>query len=179
MDRAGAEGGYNFKNYTDLANLILDRDKSNKSAEAANKRDQADRFQAFVSAYETRIKGMAGLAKLDLSSDTRFYDFTIFMEERYYKAISEGKDPRSLLNPRSEDFILKDEDKFAFSFQEQMSLIGKQLKPSQEQSLSDIAPPQKPAGMSIEDWMNSDTYKNYFQSQDWQTYKSKQPELTE
>lgn len=179
MDRAGAEGGYNFKNYTDLANLILDRDKSNKSAEAANKRDQADRFQAFVSAYETRIKGMAGLAKLDLSSDTRFYDFTIFMEDRYYKAISEGKDPRNLLNPRSEDFILKDEDKFAFSFQEQMKLIGKQLKPSQEQSLSDIAPPQKPAGMSVQDWVNSDTYKNYFQSQDWQIYRSKQPELTE
>ena len=177
MDRAGVEGGYTFDRYTKLANLILDRDKSNKSEDAANKRDQADRFQKFVSAYEQRIKGIAGLAKLDQGADTRYYDFTVFMEDRYYKAIAEGKDARDLLNPRSPDFILKDEDKFAFSFQEQMQLIGKQLKPELEGSLSDIAPPQKPAGMSIEDWINSDTYKDYFSSQNWQIYQSKQPEV--
>lgn len=167
--------GYNYPDYNQLAALVDDQDKASQSVDRQEKVLQAKAFQAFLSGYENKIKGYSGLSKLDMSADIRMYDFTKYMEKRFYKAIEEGKDYRDLLDPRHPDFLIAEPDKFALSFDEQVKLIGEQLK-SEKPQLSEISPPQKPEGMPVDVWMNSKTYNDYYSSQDWQLYKSLVPE---
>ena len=175
IDRAGAENGLSFDDYSEFANLILDRDKANSSADAAQRKEENDALQRFFTANKERIMGYSGLKQLDLSSESRYYDFEIYMGKRFKKAIEAGKDYQDLLDPRSPDYILKEPDKFALSFKEQIKLVGQQMQ-SDQPELSDIAPPQKqPNETPAQFLIRSDAY---YKSEDWTLYQSLLPQET-
>lgn len=169
IDRGGETDGLSQSDYDELSELVLGREKANKTEEAQLNKDAMDALQAFLEANESRIMGYKGLKALDLSSDQRFYDFSIFMQKRFKKQISEGKDYNDLLNPRSPDYILKEPDKFALSFQEQIKLVGEQMRQDQPE-LSEISPPKKLAGETVAQY--EARTKEYYDSQDWQLYQS-------
>lgn len=176
IDRAGATDGYNFDDYTELADLILDMEKATQSKQSAMKVVQENAFNDFLRGNEQRIKGYSGLQKLDLSTDQRFYDFSMYMRRQYQKQLEEGKDYIDLLDPRSPDYILKEPQKFALSYREQLKLIGSQMK-SETPELSAIAPPQRRQGESPEQFLARE--QAYFASEDWPLYLSLRPQETE
>ena len=120
-------------------------------------------FQKFVAGYKDVIIGNPAFAKLSLQSDARFYDFTVQMEQRFLQGVAEGKDPRSLLNPRSDDFIIRSNENWTPSQAELMAEIAaslaEQTTVADEAAAQEFAPPARPAGMSIQDYMNSDDYQ--------------------
>ena len=122
-------------------------------------------FQKFVAGYKDIIIGNPAFAKLSLQSGARYYDFTVQMEQRFLQGVAEGKDPRSLLNPRSDDFIIRSNENWTPSQAELMGEIAaslaEQTTVADEAAAQEFAPPARPAGMSIQDYMNSDDYQQW------------------
>ena len=173
IDRAGAQNGLSFTDYGEFANLILDRDKVNSSAESAERKTAQDALQDFLVANRDRIMGMSGLKSLDMNSGGRYYDFSIVMQKRFNKELDAGKDYQDLLDPRSPDYILKEPDKFALSFPEQIKLIGQQMKQEQPE-LSEIGPPTKRPDESAQQFL--ERAEAYYKTPEWQLYQSLKPQ---
>ena len=167
MERAGEiENGLGFKDYDELQKLLNTREKASESSEAAVDAQNDKIFNNWLKSNEDLIKGNKSLQSLDIGAEGRFYEFEVIMNERYRKAIQDGKNPRDLVDPRHPDYIFKDPEKFALTFREQIETITNSYKePELEdgQIPADLEPPQKPADMSMDDWVNSDTYKDYYE----------------
>lgn len=122
-------------------------------------------FQKFVAGYKDIIIGNPAFAKLSLQSGARYYDFTVQMEQRFLQGVAEGKDPRSLLNPRSDDFIIRSNENWTPSQAELMAEIAASL--AEQTTVADVqaaqafAPPQAPPGVSPTDWISSDEYQEW------------------
>lgn len=122
-------------------------------------------FQKFVAGYKDIIIGNPAFAKLSLQSGARYYDFTVQMEQRFLQGVAEGKDPRSLLNPRSNDFIIRSSENWTPSQAELMAEIAaslaEQSTQADVQAAQAFAPPQAPPGVSPTDWILSDEYQQW------------------
>jgi len=129
------------------------------------------RFQAFLKGNKSLIVGSGAFARMNPKGEEDFYDFQVQMRGRYQFGLSKGLTPDQLLNPRSPNYILKEDDAYRKSNKDILKSISDYYKPVQELQLSDLAPPQKPANMSVEEWINSETYLNYETSGKFKKYK--------
>lgn len=122
-------------------------------------------FQTFVAGYKDLIIGNPAFAKLSLQSDARFYDFTVQMEQRFLQGVAEGKDARSLLNPRSPDFIIRANERWTPKDAELMAEIAESMREQTAQidvqAAQEFAPPPKPQGISAEEYIRSDEYQQW------------------
>ena len=129
------------------------------------------RFQAFLKGNKSLIVGSGAFARMNPKGEEDFYDFQVQMRGRYNFGLSKGLTPDQLLDPRSPNYILKEDDAYRKSNKDILKSISDYYRPIQELQLSDLAPPQKPANMSIEQWINSETYLNYKTSGKFKKYK--------
>ena len=129
------------------------------------------RFQAFLKGNKSLIVGSGAFARMNPKGEEDFYDFQVQMRGRYQFGLSKGLTPDQLLNPRSPNYILKEDDAYRKSNKDILKSISDYYKPIQELQISDLAPPQKPANMSIEEWVKSEEYNNYKTSGKFKKYK--------
>ena len=128
-------------------------------------------FQDFLKGNKSLIVGSGAFARMNPKGEEDYYDFQVQMRGRYQFGLSKGLTPEQLLNPRSPNYILKEDDAYRKSNKDILKSISDYYKPIQELQLSDLAPPQKPAGMSVEEWIKSDTYITYKTSNKFKKYK--------
>tara|TARA_B100001093_G_C26855855_1_gene1027375 strand:- start:4189 stop:6039 length:1851 start_codon:yes stop_codon:yes gene_type:complete len=143
----------------------------NISTEAKTMVVAEKRFQDFLKGNKSLIVGSGAFARMNPKGEEDFYDFQVQMRGRYQFGLSKGLTPDQLLNPRSPNYILKEDDAYRKSNKDILKSISDYYKPIQELQLSDLAPPQKPRTMSIEQWINSETYINYKTSGKYKKYK--------
>ena len=152
-------------------NELADKDVASFNTYIEKKRNEADtdenaayirnntRFRKFVEGYKEKIIGNPAFAKLNLNSDSRYYDFTIQMEERFLNAIAEGKEARNLLNPRHPDFIINPDEKWTPTTQELMKEIADSLRTTNQiPNSAQFGPPPRQQGQSSDEYRNSDAY---------------------
>jgi len=121
-------------------------------------------FNKFVDAYKDKIVGNPAFAKLNINSDSRFYDFTKQMEERFLSAIESGKNPNDLLNPRHPDFIISPNENWTPSDAQLLQEITETLRTNNQiPTAQEVGPPPRPEGMSFADYQNTPEY------QEWKT----------
>ena len=130
-----------------------------------------NRFQAFLKGNKSLIVGSGAFARMNPKGEEDFYDFQVQMRGRYQFGLSKGLTPDQLLNPRSPNYILKEDDAYRKSNKDILKSISDYYKPIQELQISDLAPPQKPANMSIEEWVKSEEYNNYKTSGKFKKYQ--------
>lgn len=141
------------------------------SAEAKAMVVAENRFQSFLKGNKSLIVGSGAFARMNPKGEEDFYDFQVQMRGRYQFGLSKGLTPDQLLNPRSPNYILKEDDAYRKSNKDILKSISDYYKPIQELQISDLAPPQKPVNMSIEQWINSETYLNYKTSGKFKKYQ--------
>jgi len=141
------------------------------SAEAKAMVVAENRFQSFLKGNKSLIVGSGAFARMNPKGEEDFYDFQVQMRGRYQFGLSKGLTPDQLLNPRSPNYILKEDDAYRKSNKDILKSISDYYKPVQELQISDLAPPQKPEGMSIDDWVKSEEYNNYRTSGKFKKYK--------
>tara|TARA_E500000318_G_C3568180_1_gene216613 strand:- start:4156 stop:6006 length:1851 start_codon:yes stop_codon:yes gene_type:complete len=130
-----------------------------------------NRFQAFLKGNKSLIVGSGAFARMNPKGEEDFYDFQVQMRGRYQFGLSKGLTPDQLLNPRSPNYILKEDDAYRKSNKDILKSISDYYKPVQELQLSELAPPQKPANMSVEEWIKSKEYNDYKTSGKFKKYK--------
>lgn len=135
-----------------------------------NRQDESDanaqyirnmkRFDDFLTGYKDKIIGNPEFAKLNLNSDSRFYDFSVQMRERYEAGIEAGKNPRDLLNPRHPDFIITPDENWTPTAQELMREIADSLRASEQiPTLEEVGPPRRRPNMSRAEYLESEEYR--------------------
>jgi len=130
-----------------------------------------NRFQAFLKGNKSLIVGSGAFARMNPKGEEDFYDFQVQMRGRYQFGLSKGLTPDQLLNPRSPNYILKEDDAYRKSNKDILKSISDYYKPIQELQISDLAPPKKPKGMSVEEWIKSEEYNNYKTSGKFKKYQ--------
>ena len=141
------------------------------SAEAKAMVVAENRFQSFLKGNKSLIVGSGAFARMNPKGEEDFYDFQVQMRGRYQFGLSKGLTPDQLLNPRSPNYILKEDDAYRKSNKDILKSISDYYKPVQELQISDLAPPKKPEGMSVDDWVKSEEYNNYKTSGKFKKYK--------
>lgn len=129
------------------------------------------RFQEFLKGNKSLIVGSGAFARMNPKGEEDFYDFQVQMRGRYNFGLSKGLTPDQLLDPRSPNYILKEDDAYRKSNKDILKSISDYYKPVQELQISDLAPPQKPENMPIDEWINSETYINYKTSGKFKKYQ--------
>lgn len=135
-----------------------------------NRQDESDanaqyirnmkRFDDFLTGYKDKIIGNPAFAKLNLNSDSRFYDFSVQMRERFEAGIEAGKNPRDLLNPRHPDFIITPDENWTPTTQELMREISDSLKANEQiPTLEQVGPPRRRPNMSRTEYLESEEYR--------------------
>ena len=130
-----------------------------------------NRFQAFLKGNKSLIVGSGAFARMNPKGEEDFYDFQVQMRGRYQFGLSKGLTPDQLLNPRSPNYILKEDDAYRKSNKDILKSLSDYYKPIQELQISDLAPPKKPKGMSVEEWIKSEEYNNYKTSGKFKKYQ--------
>tara|TARA_R110001592_G_scaffold154645_2_gene383804 strand:- start:757 stop:2511 length:1755 start_codon:yes stop_codon:yes gene_type:complete len=70
--------------------------------------NQKTKFQDFLQANKKKVKGVLNqLDKFNPQSDTRFFDFSLVMEEAFLEGLSKGLTVNNLLNSESPNYIAK------------------------------------------------------------------------
>lgn len=141
------------------------------SAEAKAMVVAENRFQSFLKGNKSLIVGSGAFARMNPKGEEDFYDFQVQMRGRYQFGLSKGLTPDQLLNPRSPNYILKEDDAYRKSNKDILKSISDYYQPVQELQISDLAPPQKPEGMSLDDWLKSEEYNNYKTSGKFKKYQ--------
>ena len=141
------------------------------SAEAKAMVVAENRFQSFLKGNKSLIVGSGAFARMNPKGEEDFYDFQVQMRGRYQFGLSKGLTPDQLLNPRSPNYILKEDDAYRKSNKDILKSISDYYQPVQELQISDLAPPKKPEGMSVDDWVKSEEYNNYKTSGKFKKYK--------
>tara|TARA_R100001463_G_scaffold135872_1_gene199957 strand:+ start:464 stop:2227 length:1764 start_codon:yes stop_codon:yes gene_type:complete len=68
--------------------------------------NQKNKFQEFLQANKKKVKGvLSQLDKFNPQSDTRFFDFSLVMEEAFLEGLSKGLTVNDLLNSESPNYI--------------------------------------------------------------------------
>ena len=144
-----------FERYLKAEARVADSDEN-----AARVRNDKS-FNDFVDAYKDKIIGNPAFAKLNLNSDSRFYDFSVQMKKRFDEQIEAGVSPRELLDPRSPKFIIRPDENWTPSAPELMQEIADSLKATNEiPDRQQFAPPPR-GNMSAAEYFASDAYKQW------------------
>lgn len=144
-------------------NYLRQQQNAAQSDEASQTVRNLKLFDDFINGYKDIIIGNPNFAKLSLQSDARFYDFSVQMRKRFFDGIEQGKSPEALLNPRSDDFLILSNERWTPTNQELMAEIAASL--AETATIADVdaaqefAPPPPPAGVSNEDWIQSDEFQ--------------------
>jgi len=132
-----------------------------ESADRAQETRNLQLFNDFVSGYKNVIMGDPVFARLNINSESRFYDFKMQMRERFFRELDAGKEAKDLLNPRSRDFLIRVDEEWTPS----PRLIMEEIKASLDANtdtpkLQDVAPPPR-GNRGVQEYLGSDDYLNW------------------
>jgi hypothetical protein len=129
------------------------------------------RFDTFLTDIEPAIKGGDLLSFTSGPLEKRWYDFTQQMRIRFVEGLEKGISADDLLNPRKPDtYIIRPEENWTPSMQEQMDALTESLSPTPELTLQQVGPPPRQAGQSVVDWMSSQEYIDWQRSDKYPKY---------
>lgn len=154
LDMTGADG-IGHSQAKELYSLIINKNNQDVLF-------QKQIFQEFLNSYKDQILGNPLYQKFNTKSESRFFDFTLLMKEAFDQGIKEGKSPLQLLNSQSDDFILKNIAEFIPSDEQ---LTDELLESMGVNIPEGEGPPQRKPNQSVENWLNSEEYKNWESSQ--------------
>ena len=161
IQRTGGLDGLGFNQFQNLSSLMT----------KTNNKDlifQEQQFQEFLIAYGKQILGSPAFEKYNVKGKGRQFQFNLVMRTAYENGIKEGFAPLDLLSETSPNFIGINLDKFLPSNRQLMEEIAASAKGSEDgsevsldiKSWLDVAP-QKPAGMSKDEWQETKEYKEW------------------
>ena len=101
---------------------------------------------------------------MDPKRDQRFYDFEIQMRVRFEEGLAKGISYIDLLNPRHPNYLVRPDDMFAPTKQQQLQNITEQFKDKLPATLQDVSPPVRLPGQSPQDYLASEVYKTWVTS---------------
>lgn len=90
---------------------------------------------------------------------------------RFVMGLGKGIPAEDLLNPRNENYIIRPDEDFSLSMDEQMESLMESFSPRPELTLDQVKPPQRQPGQSYSDYINSDEYKMWETSEKAKIYK--------
>ena len=157
LELTGGEDGLGTNQTQDFYNLIANRNDTNVILNARY-------FEEFVSANKDNILGNAAFAKLNLKAEPRFFQFKLIMKQRFEEGIKDGKNVFQLLDKTSEHYILKDIVNYIPSKETQINEVKDSMTFKEELDTENL-PPQRKPNQSIAEWLNSDEYKAWENSQ--------------
>lgn len=173
--------------FTFFRNLIKDIQDGPIKSEAKERLEAYKEFDKFVNANKRRVQGV--FAKLDPKADQDFYDFTIQMRRRYTDGLEDylkrkrkgelqpGESYLDLLDERKDKYILKDTDYFFKTAKQGLENVKDAYKSIEDPTLDQLKPPQKPQGMTIQEFKNSKEFKDYITSGKFKLYLEKMQSL--
>ena len=162
LDRFG--DGLSSTDIEHFAGLITSRKNASTSADSKTKTEAFKGFDDFVNGNKQSIMGSAAFRRLDPTSDTRFYDFTVQMRRRFEEGLGAGLYYKNMLDPRHPDYLLKPDDMFAPTKQDQLKNITDSFKDQLPPTLQDVRPPARLPGQSPQDYLASEVYKTWVTS---------------
>jgi len=158
LDRFG--DGLSSIDIEHFAGLITSMKKSSTSLDSNERTKAYQSFATFAKAQETSIKG-SNAFRMDPKRDQRFYDFEIQMRVRFEEGLAKGISYIDLLNPRHPNYLVRPDDMFAPTKQEQLQNITEQFKDKLPPTLDDVKMPTRLPGQSIPDYLESEVYKTW------------------
>ena len=174
--------------FNHFKSLIDSIKKAPTQLESQERLEAYKRFDEFLAANEDRVKGV--FKNMDPTADQTFYDFTVQMRRRYQIGLDDfferkrkgqlrpGESYLDLLDERKKDsYILKDTDAFFTSPKKNLENFSKSIKKNQDLSLEQLKPPQKPEGMTIDEFKKSKAYQEYITSGRYTQYLDKMKAL--
>lgn len=161
LDRFG--DGLSSIDIEHFAGLITSMKKSSTSLDSKERTKAYQAFATFAKAQETSIKG-SNAFRMDPKRDQRFYDFEIQMRVRFEEGLAKGISYIDLLNPRHPNYLVRPDDMFAPTKQEQLQNITEQFKDKLPATLQDVRPPARLPGQSPQDYLASEVYKTWVTS---------------
>ena len=157
LELTGGEDGLGTNQTQDFYNLIANRNNTDVLLNARY-------FEEFVAANKDNILGNAAFAKLNLKAEPRFFQFKLIMKQRFEEGIKDGKNVFQLLDKTSEHYILKDIVNYIPSKETQINEVKDSMTFKEELDTENL-PPQRKPNQSIAEWLNSDEYKAWENSQ--------------
>ena len=161
LDRFG--DGLSSIDIEHFAGLITSMKKSSTSLDSNERTKAYQSFATFAKAQETSIKG-SNAFRMDPKRDQRFYDFEIQMRVRFEEGLAKGISYIDLLNPRHPNYLVRPDDMFAPTKQQQLQNITEQFKDKLPATLQDVSPPVRLPGQSPQDYLASEVYKTWVTS---------------
>ena len=161
LDRFG--DGLSSIDIEHFAGLITSMKKSSTSLDSNERTKAYQSFATFAKAQETSIKGSKAF-RMDPKRDQRFYDFEIQMRVRFEEGLAKGISYIDLLNPRHPNYLVRPDDMFAPTKQQQLQNITEQFKDKLPATLQDVSPPVRLPGQSPQDYLASEVYKTWVTS---------------
>tara|TARA_R100001129_G_scaffold33658_1_gene22778 strand:+ start:639 stop:2519 length:1881 start_codon:yes stop_codon:yes gene_type:complete len=134
------------------------------STEDSKRAKALTRFEDFLQGNKQLVLGNKAYANFDPTGETRFYDFSQQMRIRFTEGLDNGISVDALLNPRDPNYILKDDDYYAPSIEQQLQNIKEGFEQGDSTTLEDVKPPPRQPGQSADEYLNSEEYKLYVTS---------------
>ena len=157
LDRQGIT--ISDQNAEDFEQDLSAKNRSSVSSEDKARTEALRRFDEFLKGNKELVQGNPAFQKFDPTGETRFYDFSQQMRRRFIKGLEEGISVDDLLDPREKEYILKDDDFYAITPQQQLDNIKNAFQKKEEPTLAEVSPPPRPQGMSPSDYLNSEEYQ--------------------
>lgn len=141
-------------------------------------------FANFLDGNKDLILGSKIFRQFDTGGAARFFDFSVQMRKRFDRGLAEGKSAISLLDRRSNDYILKDENFYKITSKEILKNYQNSLRIDNQSDLTlqDVRPPtlQEVARLlgitnvdqfTQQDYLNSGPYQQWFTSGKYPIWK--------
>ena len=138
--------------------------KAATSTEDSKRAKALSRFDDFLQGNKQLVLGNKAYANFDPTGETRFYDFSQQMRIRFTEGLDNGISVDALLNPRDPNYILKDDDYYAPTIEQQLQNIKEGFEQADSTTLEDVKPPPRQPGQSADEYLNSEEYKLYVTS---------------
>ena len=157
--------------FNDFDQRIRLRTSALTSEDDQKRQRDLGRFDTFLTDIEPAIKGGDLLSFTSGPLEKRWYDFTQQMRIRFVEGLENGIPADDLLNPRKPDtYIIRPDENWTPSMQEQMDALTESLSPTPELTLQQVGPPPRQAGQSVVDWMSSQEYIDWQRSDKYPKY---------
>ena len=134
-------------------------------------------FGQFLAGNKDLILGSKIYRQFDNGGEARFFDFSIQMRKRFERGLAEGKSAISLLDRRSNDYILKDENFYRITSKEILKNYQNSLRIDNQNDLTldQVRPPTREEVARLigvtnidlftqQDYLNSGPYQLWFTS---------------
>jgi len=134
-------------------------------------------FGQFLDGNKDLILGSKIYRQFDNGGEARFFDFSIQMRKRFERGLAEGKSAISLLDRRSNDYILKDENFYRITSKEILKNYQNSLRIDNQNDLTldQVRPPTREEVARLigvtnidlftqQDYLNSGPYQLWFTS---------------